>query len=97
MARERKRNPRRIADEVIKAIKNNATDMHRIWDGPGYVTEERDGRSRLIQATGDQRPENQPERWDQLAQFMEVIERQARNVREFAERMAERVRAGERF
>jgi hypothetical protein len=91
-------NPRRAVYPAIKAIKANATEMNRIWGRPGRVPR-RDarGRVRLELAAGDEKTENQIDRWRELADFMRVIADQAADVRAFANEMVERLERGERF
>jgi uncharacterized protein with von Willebrand factor type A (vWA) domain len=87
----RPRNPRRLALEVIDAIRSNAQTMKARWSWVPSTTWRQDENGRFIHETRARKDipaseyrENNPEEWAQLALFMDTIAEQATNVAAYA-------------
>lgn len=76
----RPKNPRRAVYSVIKGLREDATDMVRIWGSP--ARHRVDGK--FITAPPDMQPESQIEEWRRLSRFMRAIIDQASAVDRYA-------------
>lgn len=95
----RARNPRRIALEVLQAIKSNANTMVQRWsfvpstswrtDEDGRFVHERRARKDI---PASEYRENCPDDWAQLTRFMDTIAAQAQNVAQYARRQEREAR-----
>ncbi len=83
----RQRNPRRVVLEAMRVIAGNLRNMQRLWDVRSKVYGETAWAEgcRWRDRRPDEYPENRVEDWHRLALFMGAIERDAREVREYAE------------
>lgn len=96
----RTRNPRRVALDVMRAIKSNASAMvawwdhvpsTRYWQDPATGKWTHGNRERKDISAAEYR-ENNPENWANLAAFMDTIAEQAQSVATYARRQERETR-----
>jgi hypothetical protein len=98
------RNPRREALRVLRMMASDVRHMLSTWDQrqsaydrDAPVTTDASINARRRPLHPEEKQENSAEAWDMLAGYMGRVARTAMEVGQFAEKMALRVRAGERW